>query len=185
MAVIVVGNAFVSSPGFGGLGGGGGGAGGGGGGSLAIENCKGHVHVFSDSGEGGRTSGFYDLSPRIPDTDGSKALVLGIPIQFREIVQPTVTLDDKRALYVFGTAWNDVSVTGLLLLGGANTRGALLQTLINWYNTNRVGARRGPVRVSMGTSGMDAYVTGLTLGAANPQFNTQQFNISLLTADIK
>tara|TARA_R110002110_G_scaffold49550_2_gene147112 strand:- start:2745 stop:3224 length:480 start_codon:yes stop_codon:yes gene_type:complete len=158
--------------------------------SLAIENCKGHVHVFSDSGEGGRTSGFYALEPPIPDTEGSKALVLGIPLQFQEIVQPTVTLDDKRALYVFGTAWNDVSVAGILLLGDASTRGAMLGSLIDWYNENRVGVRHkhgggDPVRVSMGTAGFDAYVTGLTLGAANPQFNTQQFNIKLLTADIK
>jgi len=188
MAILIQGNTFVSRPGYDITGGGGGGLGGGGGsggGSLAIENCKGHVHVFSDSDDSGRSSGFYELEPPIPEADGSKALIQGVPLGFHEIVQPTVTLDDKRTLYVFGSAWNEISVSGILLLGQADTKGAQLSKLIEWYNSNRVSEKRDSVRVSLGTSGVNAYVTGLTLAEADPRTNTQRFNIKMLTAEIQ
>jgi hypothetical protein len=170
MAIILQGNAFVSL----------GGGGGGGGGSVALANCKGHVHTFD-----GPSNGFYEIDPPIPDAQDSKALVLGVPLTFTEIVQPTTTLDDKRVLYLFGTAWNDLSVSGILLLGESKTRGEQLTKLMQWYNQNRVSEKRGPVRVSLGTTGIDAYVTGLRLDQANPQTNTQMFSIIMVTADVE
>ena len=152
---------------------------------LAIENCKGHVHVFSDGGGGGQASGFYEVQPAIPDSSQSKALILGIPLEFQEIVQPTTTLDDKRVLYVFGTAWNNVTVSGILLLGEQDTRGDQLSKLIQWYNENRVSKKKAPVKVSLGTAGIDAYVIGLRLDQANPQNNTQMFSILMVTADVE
>ena len=149
---------------------------------LAIENCKGHVHVFYE--EGAQSAGFYELEPAIPSGDGSKALVLGIPLEFQEIVQPTTTLDDQRVLYVFGSAWNNISISGILLLGESDTRGDQLSKLIQWYNQNRVSVKRAPVKVSLGTAGIDAYVTGLRLDQADPKTNTQMFSIVMVTADI-
>lgn len=179
MAVIIQGNAFVST--YGSISGGGGG-----GGSLAIENCKGHVHVFSDSGSGGgRTSGFYAIDPEIPDADGGKVLIMGVPLGFQEIVQPTVTLDDKRTLYIFGSAWSEMQVVGMLLLGEQSSRGAVLDSLLSWYESNRVSVLRKPVRVSLGTSGVNAYVVGLRLDQADPRVNTQMFSIQLLTPKVQ
>lgn len=149
---------------------------------ATIENCKGRVHVFSDNGGGG--AGFYALEPPIPDARGSKALVLGVPLAFAEIVQPTTTLDDKRILYLFGTAWSEMSVAGMLLLGDQSTRGQQLGELLSWYEANRVSVLKGPVSVSLGTSAVDAYVTGLRLGQANPKSNTQMFSIIMVTADV-
>lgn len=151
---------------------------------LAIENCKGHVHIF-DSDEGGSSSeGFYKISPPIPDGNDSKCLIMGAPLAFQEIVQPTTTLDDKNVLYVFGTAWNELSVSGMLLLGEASTKGALLEKLVSWYESNRVSEKMGPIEVSLGPAGVEAYVTGLRLGQANPRNNTQQFTILMVTADV-
>jgi len=151
--------------------------------SVAIQNCKGIVHVIADP-QGGGTGGFYSLDPPIPDGAGSKALILGVPLGLQEIVQPSVTLDDKRILYVFGTAWNEVSVAGVLLLGEARTRGDQLTKLINWYEQNRVSKKRAAVRVSLGTTGLSAYVVGLRLDQADPVFNKQMFSIHMLTAEI-
>lgn len=152
---------------------------------LAIENCKGAVHVFSDEGDGGRSVGFYEIEPPIPDGDGSRALLLAIPLELQEITQPTVTLDDKRILYVFGTAWSSVTVSGILLLGQRETKGDQLTKLRQWYDENKVSSKKGPIRVSLGTSAIDAYVTGLALGQANPANNTQAFSIIAITADSK
>lgn len=154
--------------------------------SLAIENCKGVIHVFSDTGstkEGGQ--GFYKLEGNgIPNEEGL-VLILGIPLAFQEIVQPVVTLDDKRTLYVFGTAWNEIQLTGLLLLGPASTKGAQLSALIRWYNENRVSVLRNSIKLSLGTAAINAYVTGLRVDEANPNTHTQAFTVMMVTADIK
>jgi hypothetical protein len=150
--------------------------------SVVLADCKGHVHAFS-SGPGGSRSGFYAVDPDIPSTGGGRCLLLGIPLALQEIVQPSVTLDDKRTLYVFGSAWNEASLTGVLLLGDSTTGGAQLQALLGWYEENRVSKKRGPVRLSLGPKGVDAYVTGLRLDAADPNFNKQMFSIMLLVSE--
>ena len=147
--------------------------------STTLADCKGWVHAFD-----GPSNGFYALDPKIPDAPGSRALVLGVPLNFMEIVQPTTTLDDKRVLYLFGTAWNDITVSGILLLGNSSTRGLQLTKLLQWYEANRVSQKRGPVRVSLGTSAVDAYVVGLKLETASPSVNTQMFSIQMVTADV-
>lgn len=154
---------------------------------MAIESCKGHVHVFADDGsEGsGQSTGFYDIEPSIPDADDSKVLVLGIPLEFQEIVQPSTTLDDKRTLKVFGAAWNNISLSGIMLLGESSTRGDQLTKLIQWYNENRVSVKQSSVRVSLGTTGIDAYVVGLRLDQADAKTNSQMFSIVMLTADVE
>lgn len=150
------------------------------GGSLSIVGCKGSVHVF---GEG--SPGFYAVDPPIPDAQDSKVLIMGVPLRLSEIVQPTATLDDRRILYVFGTAWSELSVSGLMLLGDSSTRGDQLTKVRTWVAENRVSRKKGPVSVSIGTSGLDGYVVGLSLGEANGQNNTQSFSIEMLTADLE
>lgn len=151
---------------------------------LVIEDCRGSVHVI-DGGRGGGGSGFYAIKPPIEDSANAKALIMGISLDFQEIVQPTTTLDDRRILYLFGTAWNEMSVSGLLLLGDSTTRGAQLGRLMDWYSTNRVSQRKKPIAVSLGDGGLDAYVVGLSLGQANPQTNTQSFVIRLVTPEVE
>lgn len=148
---------------------------------MVIENCSGKVHIIEGDGAGG----FYEIKPRIKDATDAKALIMGISLGFQEIVQPTTTLDDRRILYLFGTAWNEMTVAGLLLLGDHTTGGAQLGRLMDWYNTNRVSQRRKPIGVSLGDYGLDAYVVGLSLGQANPANNSQPFSIQLLTPDVE
>jgi len=160
---------------------------------MVIESrCKGDVHVFGDLSGGestdgatraGGTGGFYEIEGFPTGGSGSKALILGVPLNLQEIVQPSVTLDNKRTLYVFGSAWSTVTVTGILLLGKASTRGALAGELISWFKSQRVGTSLEPVSVSVGTAKFSAYVTGLQLGEANGNTNTQAFTISMLTPD--
>ncbi len=147
---------------------------------LSIASCKGHVHAFD-----GPSNGFYAMQPPIPDAGGSRALILGVPLTFAEIVQPTTTLDDRRVLYLFGTAWNEISVSGMLLLGESGTKGEQLTQLLRWYNQNRVSQLEDSVMVSLGTSAIDAYVVGLRLDQADPNFNTQMFSIQMVTADVE
>lgn len=150
--------------------------------SLILQDCKGTVHAVSTGGVN-RSAGFYNIKPDLPaNVGGGHCIILGVTLALQEIVQPTVTLDDKRALYVFGSAWNEVSLQGTLLLGGSQGTGAIAGALQTWYENNRVSVSKDPVMVSIGTSaGIRVYVVGLRLEAANPEFNTQNFSIILLT----
>lgn len=159
---------------------------------VLFEKCKGSVHAV-----GGFSPGFYSISPPIRGSLVSRAgrvtgissdyrvLIMSVTLDFQEIVQPVATLDDKRLLYLFGTAWNDVSVAGLILLGDSSTKGKGLTDLVDWYNNNRVSELEGPVDVSLGTTSLSAYVVGLSLGEANPDVHSQSFVIRLVTADVK
>lgn len=157
---------------------------------FLFKNCKGRVHAF-----GGSAPSFYSIKPDLRDglvrraavtgAGDTAILIMAVTLDFAEIVQPVTTLDDKRLLYLFGTAWNDVSVSGLMLLGDSSTKGRALATLLRWYNANRVSQRQGPVLVSLGTAGLDAYVVGLSLGQADPENHSQAFIIRLVTADVK
>ncbi len=148
--------------------------------SAILKDCKGHVHFIPSGGGGG--VGFYKLEPKINAAGGGACLILGIPLAYQEIVQPTVTLDDKRTLYVFGSAWSETMINGVLLLGGNRTQGRTLGALLDWYEKNRVSKRPEPVSLSVGSKTIDAYVVGLRLDAANPAINTQNFSIIALTS---
>ena len=79
----------------------------------------------------------------------------------------------------------EMSLSGILLLGEADTKGKMLDDLIAWYEENRVSESETTVRVSLGTTGVNAYVVGLRLDQANPVNNTQMFSIQLLTPEVK
>ena len=151
--------------------------------SAILKDCKVHVHFVPSGGGGG--VGFYKLKPEIQPAGGGACLILGIPLALQEIVQPTVTLDDKRTLYVFGSAWSETTINGMLLLGGNKTQGRTLGALLDWYEANKVSKRPEPVELSLGSKTINAYVVGLRLDAANPTINTQNFSIIALTASEK
>lgn len=143
--------------------------------SAAIEVCSGRVHIFRQgAGQGG--VGFYKLNPEISVGNGGKVLITGAPLTYQEIVQPVVTLDDKQFLYVFGSAWTESIVQGKILMGGNENRGAV-SALIDWYKSNNVTKKMAPMQFSMGNKGVELYLVGLRVDAANSEYNTQDFTL--------
>lgn len=145
--------------------------------SAIIEPCAGFVHVFPQAGGG---SGFLELKPKLPESKGSRAIIQATPIMLREIVQPSVTLNNKRKLYVFGSAWAEGSVSGILLLGKDGTGGNIAGELKSWYESNRVKKGAKPVTISIASAKYEAYVIGMSFGESVAEFNKQAFTISFL-----
>ena len=145
--------------------------------SAIIETCTGFVHVFTQPGGG---SGFLKLDPELPSAGDGKIIMQATPITLREIVQPSVTLNDKRTIYVFGSAWAEGSVSGLMLLGKDGEGGAIAGALKNWYESNRVSASSEPVSISIADASYSGYLTGMQFGDGDPNFNKQQFSLSFL-----
>jgi hypothetical protein len=141
--------------------------------SSLIEPCAGFVHFFP---QGNGQSGFLKLSPPLP----RYAIIQATPIDLREIVQPSVTLNDKRTIYVFGSAWAEGSVSGMLLLGKDGTGGSSAGELKGWYESNRIKKGASPVTISIADASYSGYVIGMSFGDSVPQFNKQGFSISFL-----
>jgi len=149
--------------------------------SAIIESCAGVVHVITQQTGGG--GGFLKLLPDLPEaSDGGRCVIRSTPITLREIVQPSVTLDDTRKIYVFGSAWAEGNVTGLMLLGrdGAGG-GALAAAMRDWYDTNRISKKKSdPLTISVADAHYSAYLTGMAFGETNPDNNTQGFTLTFL-----
>ncbi len=147
---------------------------------AAIEICTGRVHVFRQ-GAGNSGRGFYATDPAVVVPNGSRCLVMGVPIEQREIVQPVVTLDDQRILYAFGSAWSQATVLLKILLGESSGDGRALGAVQTWYDTNRLVKRLdSPVGLSIATKAHDVFLVGLNIGQADGQYNTQDVSLSFM-----
>lgn len=148
--------------------------------SYFFQNCAGTVHAFTNGVTGGSGIGLFKLRPAIPTTAGTACFIDSIPADFREVVQPIVTLDDKRFIYAFGSSWAESSISGRLLLGKMGNGGALTRSLVEWYSRNRISVLRGPISASAGSMPLKAYVTGMRIGETDPSLHIQSFSISAL-----
>ncbi len=151
--------------------------------SANIEFCPGRVHIFKQ-GEGNEGTGFYQLNPKIDVGGEGKVLVMGAPINLREIVQPVVTLDDRRILYAFGSAWAEANVVVKLLLGAATSAGAALGAAQSWYNEHRLSKKmKTPVEISIATKAHEGYLVGMSIGQADANYNTQDVNMTFMLSE--
>ena len=151
--------------------------------SANIEFCPGRVHVFKQ-GNGNEGTGFYKLNPKIDVGGGGKVLVMGAPITLREIVQPVVTLDDRRILFAFGSAWSEATVLVKLLLGEANSAGAALGSAQAWYSKHRLSKRmKEPVEISIATKAHEGFLVGMSIGQADSNYNTQDVTMTFMLSE--
>lgn len=147
--------------------------------SVVLQNCAGTIHVFGSGTSGGSGIGLFKLKPAIKSNPPeSMCFIDSIPASFRDIVQPVVTLDDKRFLYVFGGAWTDATITGRLLLGKHGNQAIQFKNLMDWYKTNRVSKLKKFVQASAGNVPIKAFICGLQVGPVDPNTYIQSFSIS-------
>lgn len=143
---------------------------------LLLEFCAGHVHVFSQGSSGGR--GFYKVSPDISVSGDGMCLITGTSLNLAELTQPTITLDRKRFIFAYGSAWTDGGISGVLLLGDKPASSGALEGLKSWYKSNRVSVKKGPIQLSAGNEAIEFYLKGLLIEPPNPAFNIQPFTLT-------
>lgn len=150
---------------------------------AVIEICAGRVHVFKQ-GEGTGGVGYYQLDPPVQVASGSRCLIMGAPIEQREINQPVVTLDDQRILYAFGAAWSQATVMLKILLGDNSSGGAALGAAQAWYNQHRLSKLlETPLKLSIGNKAHAVFLVGHSIGAADAQFNTQDIALTFMLSE--
>lgn len=140
--------------------------------SIDFHECNGTIHKVQDGG--GR--GVYQVRPGLPSGTGV-TVINQIDVGMQEIVQPVTTLDGKKMLYVYGSAWSDGQLSATQYLGNNYESVSNAGLIVRWYMENRVSVLNGPIDISIGVDGVEAYVVGIRMGQIDPGFNKQEFTI--------
>lgn len=127
-------------------------------------------------------TGLDDLICKLYDNQ-SLMIIDSIDISKQDAVLPKDALNDKHALYVYGTTFSQVAIKGTLYLGNsAKDRvvgKSIVQKLQEWFNSNRVSAQNKTVvqiSIAQGFKG-NAYIMKLRFGDTDPKVNAMGFSI--------
>jgi hypothetical protein len=118
-----------------------------------------------------------------PGPDHKHILFTDSNIEDRDAFSSVATLTGDQILYVFGKEVGNVVVSGEILMGALDKLSAVQSSrafseLVNWFQTNRVSKKKGPVKLSVaGAKAYPVYIVGLTIGGVDPELNTARFSI--------
>ncbi len=115
----------------------------------------------------------FALDPELRGYEDAPIVIDGPDISLQENVFTAATLDDKQFLYTFGSDFGNAAVTGRVLLGRSVSRRNALQPLISYYESNRIGARKLPIGMTLpGDAARKFALTALTISRPDPEFHT-------------
>lgn len=127
-------------------------------------------------------TGLDELICKLYDNQ-SLMIIDSIDISKQDAVLPKDALNDKHALYVYGTTFSQVAIKGTLYLGNsAKDRvvgKSIVQKLQEWFNSNRVSAQNKTtvqISIAQGFKG-NAYIMKLRFGDTDPKVNAMGFSI--------
>lgn len=135
--------------------------------------ARGCVYVAGKS-SGGR--GFYALNPTLSGSAESPILLEGVDSSLQDIVFPVATLDEKKYFYTMGDDFGNISVSGVVLLGKSETKGAAFSKVKKYFEANRSITRKSPITISCpGNVSLRFYLVSLLISRADPEFHLQFF----------
>lgn len=128
------------------------------------------------------TSGLYSVAdlPAYQLTDGQILFIDTIDVTHEDAALPKDALNDKHALYLYGTTFSKMSIRGTIFFGEVckGSSGNIIQILTNWFNTNRVTKSKKPVNVSISDKyKASVFIVALNFGQADPRLNSIKFTI--------
>jgi hypothetical protein len=131
--------------------------------------------IYKVSQEGGSDKGYYNVD-EFEQSDKFPVLWTGVNIEEKELFSPVRTLSKSNVLYTFGNDFGTVAIHGEILLGPAGGGGKeALEKVINFYQEKRLSVYKNKIKISAGV-GYAVYLTGLVIGSADPEYQTQQFS---------
>lgn len=110
-------------------------------------------------------------------------IITGVNPSSNDIVQPLVTMDGKKIVYVFGESIGDIVINGEALLG-PNAAAGTMDRVVDFFRSRRLSSGGGSkVNVSAPGGAYKVWITGMGLGSANAEFNTLPFTLTGLIAE--
>lgn len=106
-----------------------------------------------------------------------------IKIGSSDIGAPIVALDDYKAIYKFGSNFSRVEIQGKVYIG-PDGKSSALDTLENFFQSNRLSRKKTPVKVSIASSAAYfAYLLNLEYSQPDLDFGIITYSITGLVLD--
>lgn len=116
--------------------------------------------------------------------EGNQLLLIdSIEISTEDAITPKDALNDKHAIYLYGTTFSYVRIIGTIFLGNSKQNkvtagGGAIQKLTNWFDSNRIVTKKDTVKVSIADKFKgNVYIIKLTFGRSDPRVNAISFSI--------
>lgn len=114
--------------------------------------------------------------------ESERSIVTRLTVSQQVNLQFTHTLGSLIYVYVFGDRMGSISLSGLSFNCGECPEGASdlgAEKILTWYNTNRASKRKKPVRVTLGRTVIEGFVTSFTEDVVDPALNIVQWGVQM------
>ncbi len=126
--------------------------------------------VYAPAGTGAGAYALSGLQSSVP------ILITGAQVMDTDLILPVVCLNGVRIVYAFGQNFGEAGVNGLALLGSGGANNA--ESLKSFVDGKRTSAGGTTAYLSTPLGGFKVYVTGLSLGSPDSDFQIQPFVIT-------
>ena len=146
---------------------------------IIFKNRPGSVVVLNDPALQCSTQ-LLGLDPDIAFRT-ERSIITRVTISQQVNIQFLHTLGALVYVYVFGDRMGQISLSGLSFAcecpGGVDL-GA--ERMLLWYKRNRASKRKRPVRVTIGKSVIEGFVTQFTEDVVDPSLNLVQWGVTMM-----
>lgn len=107
-----------------------------------------------------------------------------IEVTESDIATPVVAVDNYRAIYRFGQAFGKINIQGTLYFGcHSGAASSVVGMVTSAFNQLRLSSQKRPINVSIASGyKCKAYLTSLTFGSTDQQFDKVTYVISGIVA---
>ncbi len=127
------------------------------------------------------STSLYSMDPEI-SFDVQRSIVTRLTVNQQVNLQFLHTLGSLIYIYVFGDRMGQISLSGLSFNCGACnpfTDVLGMEKMMMWYNDNRASKRKKPVRVTIGRTVLEGFVTSSQADVIDPSLNLVQWTVQM------
>ncbi len=148
---------------------------------ILLDSQPGVVVALDDAGiQGSARIANFDAEAEI-GLDFDRSIITGLTVSQEVNVQFLHTLGSYVYIYVFGDRMGAVSISGISFAANCDddfTQAHGLELMIQWYRQFRASRRQDPIRVMVGNTPIEGFVTGITNQVVDPQTGLVQWTIN-------
>lgn len=122
------------------------------------------------------------------DTSGATypTLLVDAQISEEDVVLPVTTLTEKKILYVFGSDFGTVQITGIIYLGPVGQKSEGLSMVKDFFDSKAISRSQDHSPVNLSCPGgvfYKVYIKSLMITEPDGEFNRMRFIIGGIIAD--
>lgn len=148
---------------------------------VVFEGSPGRVLAFQDPAMPANIKPLAKVDPDL-GFRSSRSIITRLTIAQQANFQFLHTLGGSIYIYVFGDRIGQITISGLSFgpdCDAGNDSEYGVERMLQWYNQNKLSARKDPVVVQIGRTPIRGFVTGVTTDIVDAKTWISQYNLSL------